>query len=128
MLRSSDSDQPKHIETAEELAALRAGLEDEELVLLCFHAGWCHNCPETERACAALATGFRVQYAEVNVADAEDLVSSFHIQKLPSVLLLDGKAEVHRMSGSHAQPDAVRDAVKQHCARRPLALDHNTDF
>ena len=116
------------ITESEELQELRNQLQPPELVLLCFHAGWCPHCPETERACEALATGFQVRYAEVNVADAEGLVVAFGVQRLPTVLLLDAETEVARMSGSHANPDAVRDGVKRTCARQPLSVSADADF
>jgi thioredoxin 2 len=79
-------------------------------VLLDLWAPWCEPCRMIAPVLEALAAEMagRVRFAKLNVDDNPSTASHFHVQGIPTLLILKGGQEVDRIVGVQPRSEIIR--------------------
>ena len=105
----TDRSPPIHtVTTKEELSDLVTD-EENPIVVVQFSAPWCKLCAPMADLVAAAAKHAKASVAKVNTPDAEDLVESYSVTKLPMVLVWYNGVMQARVDGF--DQEAVRRAI-----------------
>jgi thioredoxin 1 len=91
------------------------------LKILKFTAAWCGPCKSCAPAVAALAKDFPdVVFAEIDVDQNEDRVSSFNISAMPTFIIFCDDLEYHRVTGGGNVPQLRKILVQLEAEDRVL--------
>ena len=64
--------------------------------ILKFGAEWCNSCKQLSKTLQEL----NIDYEEIDVENNDDLVEAYHIQSLPTLLILEDDKELTRLIGN----------------------------
>ncbi len=74
-------------------------LNTEGKVLVDFNANWCGPCKMLRPILEEVAKDSTVKIVSINIDDAEELASSYHVFSIPCLVLLENGKEINRSVG-----------------------------
>ena len=88
--------EPVHVEGADHLQRL---VEENDVVLVDFHAEWCGPCKMLEPTVESIAAETRATVAKVDIDEHQDVAREFQVQGVPTLYLFAGGEPSQRWVG-----------------------------
>ena len=80
----------------------------ELTIIYCFHAEWCHNCPQVEKAFSELKEEMEndtIKFINTDVEsdDGVFLSSKYQVRNVPTILVVKNDREIERIVGTRSK-------------------------